>query len=241
MKRKIFEDWLRKKINLKEDTIKSYCDDLERISGLAIEENIVEVSLYDVSAPDLIVEIENKLRKSEKYILENKKYNYRYNRSLKLYRQFICGEEPDGNYNNPIYKTYQKMLSENKLLTEKQLEESYNLFKSKFDPDKLKSVDGEALLELMFDHGNRGSLVYWLEFKNDDEFQTPRFGGIGGGTALKFGIYKRKEDGKWITGISEDMQEIEINEAIDIAREKRELLIKGAEIISEISNDSDDS
>ena len=31
-------------------------------------------------------------------------------------------------------------------------------------------VDGEALLHTMHDHGNRDSLVYWLEFKDDDEF-----------------------------------------------------------------------
>ena len=32
-------------------------------------------------------------------------------------------------------------------------------------------------------HGNYDSLVYWLEFKNDDEFPTRQFGSIGGGTA----------------------------------------------------------
>jgi 5-methylcytosine-specific restriction protein B len=76
-----------------------------------------------------------------------------------------------------------------------------------------------------------------LEFKNDDEFQTGRFGGIGGGSALKFGIYKRKEDDKWITGRSaKDMRQIELPEAISIAREKRALLVRGAEIIAAVDN-----
>ena len=44
------------------------------------------------------------------------------------------------------------------------------------------------------------SLVYWLEFKNDDELPGSKFGSIGGGSALKFGIYKRKETGAWMTG-----------------------------------------
>jgi len=42
----------------------------------------------------------------------------------------------------------------------------------------------------MHDHGNRDSLVYWLEFKDDEEFPAS-FGSIAGGSALKFGIYRR--------------------------------------------------
>lgn len=134
-----------------------------------------------------------------------------------------------------IDETFNKMLSENKFLTEVQLNGCYKLFINKFGPEKLKSIDGEVLLHSLFDHGNKESLVYWLEFKNDDELETNRFGGIGGGSALKFGIYKRKEDGKWITGSPKNMQAISINEAIVIAREKRDLLVKGAEIIESLS------
>lgn len=141
---------------------------------------------------------------------------------------------------NKISETYWKMLGDNKFLAEDKFKESYELFKNNFGPDKLKGLDGEVLLETIFNHGNRGSLVYWLEFKNDDELQTSRYGGIGGGSALKFGIYKRKEDGKWITGSSKDMRELDLNEAISIAREKRDLLVKGAELIAAIPNNFDD-
>ncbi len=105
-----------------------------------------------------------------------------------------------------VTEKYQKLLGENKFLTPEKLKEGYETFQKNFNPDRLKSLDGELLLETMFNHGNKGSLVYWLEFKNDDELQTNRFGGIGGGSALKFGIYKRKEDGKWITGTPKDMR-----------------------------------
>ncbi|RQD75866.1 MAG: AAA family ATPase [Candidatus Syntrophonatronum acetioxidans] len=142
---------------------------------------------------------------------------------------------------NKFNDTYQRMLRDNKFLTEEQLKEEYDLFKSKFGPDKLKSLDGETLLETLFNHGNRDSLVYWLEFKNDDEFHTNRYGGIGGGSALKFGIYKRKEDRKWIAGIPKDMIELELNEAINVAREKRDLLVKGSEIIGSMDNNYEES
>ena len=56
----------------------------------------------------------------------------------------------------------------------------------------------KTLLETMHTHGNKDSLVYWLEFKNDEEFPA-RFGSIAGGSAFKFGIFRRKETGTWVT------------------------------------------
>ncbi|TCT14545.1 5-methylcytosine-specific restriction protein B [Natranaerovirga pectinivora] len=140
-----------------------------------------------------------------------------------------------------VTEKYKKLLSENKIMGPDKLKESYEIFQKNFNPDRLKSLDGELLLETMFNHGNRGSLVYWLEFKNDDELQTNRFGGIGGGSAFKFGIYKRKEDGKWITGTPKDSRELSINEAIEMVREKRDLLVKGCDLLSGMKNDFEDS
>lgn len=142
---------------------------------------------------------------------------------------------------NKIMETHQRMLGENKFLTEDKLNESYEVFAKNFDPDKLKGLDGEPLLETLFNHGNKGSLVYWLEFKNDDEFQTNRFGGIAGGSAFKFGLYKRKEDGRWITGSPKDVKELDLASAIELAREKRDLLVKGAELIKAIPVDYEDT
>lgn len=138
-----------------------------------------------------------------------------------------------------LQQTYQKLLADGKLLSEDKLKESYAAFHSKFNPTKLKSIDGELLAETLFNHGNKGSLVYWLEFKSDDEFQTGQFGGIGGGSAFKFGIYKRKEDGKWITGSpAKGPVEVSVDEAVKIVREKRDLLVRGAEIIEALPNNA---
>lgn len=64
-------------------------------------------------------------------------------------------------YLNRIQQVYQRMLIENRLLTEEKLQECYEVFRNNFSPEKLKSLDGEALLDTMFNHGNRASLVYW--------------------------------------------------------------------------------
>ena len=141
---------------------------------------------------------------------------------------------------NEIRAKYQKLLSENKLISRAKLKDGYDVFSRNFGPERLKSMDGEALLEAMFNHGNRASLVYWLEFKSDEEFQTSEFGGIAGGSAFKFGIFKRKDDGKWISGSSQNIREISIADAVLIAREKRDLLVKGADIIAAMLVDLQD-
>src|SRR5665213_3010737 len=64
------------------------------------------------------------------------------------------------------------------VLSQERLQECYNTFRDHFGPNKLSSLDGDALLQAMHTHGNKESLVYWLEFKNDDEFPGPKFGSI---------------------------------------------------------------
>jgi 5-methylcytosine-specific restriction protein B len=88
----------------------------------------------------------------------------------------------------------QKLNGEGKLLSKPQLDGYYSTFRGRFGPDVLAKLHGEDLLETMHGLGHKNSLIYWLEFKNDDEFPA-RFGSIAGGSALKFGIYRRKETG----------------------------------------------
>jgi 5-methylcytosine-specific restriction protein B len=61
------------------------------------------------------------------------------------------------------------------LLSAERLQAGYSAFRSRFGPDALKSLDGLALLNTMHTHGNKESLVYWLEFKNDEELVERSF------------------------------------------------------------------
>lgn len=125
-----------------------------------------------------------------------------------------------------------RMQTAGELLPQKRLEECYALFRSRFGPDALRQLDGEQLLDTMHAHGpEKDSLVYWLEFKNDDEF--PRtFGSITGGSALKFGMYRRKETGVWMTGSPQKQEELSVGAAIEIARRHRDQLVEGSEILA---------
>src|ERR1700692_4037487 len=86
----------------------------------------------------------------------------------------------------------QQLNAEGKLLSRTQLDQYYGTFRSRFGPDKLANLDGAALLKTMNALGTKDSLVYWLEFKDDEDFPA-RFGSIAGGSAFKFGIFPRKE------------------------------------------------
>ena len=127
------------------------------------------------------------------------------------------------------------------VLSKSQIEQYSKTFRDRFGPEKLNSIDGETLLDTMHNHSNPDSLVYWLEFKNDEEMPGPKFGSISGGSALKFGIYRRKETGIWMTGSPQKQQELEITDAVNIARRHRAQLTKGFEILEKLPHDPTDN
>jgi 5-methylcytosine-specific restriction protein B len=139
------------------------------------------------------------------------------------------------------FRALQPILSEQGLLpSESRLQGYYDTFRRKFGPEALRALDGLALLEGMHWHGNHDSLVYWLEFKNDEEFPAI-FGSILGGSALKFGVYRRNETGAWaIKGPGGAPRDITTEQAIEIAERHREQLIAAADLVAAIPRDADD-
>ena len=124
------------------------------------------------------------------------------------------------------------------ILPRSRLQECYSLFEDRFGPERLRNLHGEDLLNTMHLHG-RDSLVYWLEFKDDDELPTG-FGSIAGGSAHKFGLFRRKDSGVWIGGSPQNQVELSIDEAIEIARKHRDQLIEGTRILKDMPSRSSD-
>jgi len=121
-----------------------------------------------------------------------------------------------------------------------ELRRHYDTFRRKFGPEVLRSLGGPALLELMHAHGNKDSLVYWLEFKDDEEFPA-RFGSIAGGSALKFGVYRRKETGTWARkGSTSAPVDIAVDEAVAIAERHREQLLAAVDVLAAFSSQGSD-
>ena len=103
-------------------------------------------------------------------------------------------------------------------------------FRDRFGRDALAGLDGQPLLTAIHGRGTGDSLVYWLEFKDDYELPA-KFGGIGGGSALKFGLYQSAETGRWMAGSSRQPQELTVEAAIAVARDHRDQLVTGAQIL----------
>jgi 5-methylcytosine-specific restriction protein B len=130
-----------------------------------------------------------------------------------------------------LKRALQQGLTSGELLTPEQIDQQTELFRGKFGPTVLRELDGLALLRQM--HGRESvesrCLAYWLEFKNDHEFAGDQFGKIGGGSALKFGIFQRQSDNTWMTGSPLAQRVLSVEEAVAFARKQRDELVSGAE------------
>ncbi len=141
-----------------------------------------------------------------------------------------------------IKDTHRQLLNEGKLFSAETLHGYYAAFRERFGPEALGKLDGAALLATMHDlrRENRNSLVYWLEFKNDDEFPAI-FGSISGGSALKFGVYPNAATGRWMARDQSNVPvEISLEQAIEIARRHRDQLLRGAALLDALSTNATD-
>jgi 5-methylcytosine-specific restriction enzyme B len=134
-----------------------------------------------------------------------------------------------------LLRTHAEMQAAGELLTDEQVATYLDRFRTLFGPDALARLDGDALLQRMHGRGRGESLVYWLEFKNDEEFPA-RFGSIGGGSALKFGIYLSAETGQWMTGTPGNQRRLSSDEALAFVKGQREQLIAAARVLAGFSN-----
>jgi 5-methylcytosine-specific restriction enzyme B len=146
----------------------------------------------------------------------------------------------DARVEQSLRACHETLLKRGGLLTKELLTERYALFRERFGPERLRNLDGELLLKTMHAHGNQDSLVYWLEFKSDPEFPTRDFGSISGGSALKFGIYKSKDTGEWMTGHPKSQIVITVEQAIAQARKHRDQLIAAVAAVDDLPADADD-
>jgi len=133
-----------------------------------------------------------------------------------------------------------RLLGSGDLLSDRQLEECYTRFREKFGPDRLSALNGEDLLMTMHAHGDKNSLVYWIEFKDDDEFPAWPFGSIAGGSAFKFGLFQRKETKEWMTGSSLKQKVLSTVEAVRLAESHRNQLVSGCQALEKLPRNAGD-
>lgn len=146
--------------------------------------------------------------------------------------------ELDERIRQELLELYEKMYNAGELRVGADLEKCYTTFRQKWGPDKLLELDGEALLNAMHGPGKE-SLAYWLEFKDDKEFPSG-FGSIAGGSSFKFGLFRKKDTGIWMTGSAQNQIELTLDQAIEKARQHRDQLVAGYNLLTSMPEDGDD-
>lgn len=105
-------------------------------------------------------------------------------------------------------------------------------FMERYSPEKLAALSDEEILQYIFysDGDNSESLCYWIE-RNPQcrEF----FGSISGGSAYKFGLFKKKDTGVWTSGSANNSKELSDEEALQLGKSIRDALVNGSRLISE--------
>lgn len=124
-----------------------------------------------------------------------------------------------------------KYLTENNLgeLVKEEDEKKYKDFYNLFAPEILEKLEGKEVRDKIFSHdSDKTTLCYTLE--SSDEYKW-FCGGIRGGYAHKFSLFKKRETGEWITGPSHKNRVVGEEESIEIAISIRDAIVEGANYI----------
>lgn len=113
-----------------------------------------------------------------------------------------------------------------------EIRQTLETFQNKFSPEVLAALDDTNILATMFytSGDNAEALCYWLEHKK--EYRN-YFGSIAGGSAFKFGLIQKSDTGEWTTGSPQKPQTLTEDEAIALAKQIRDALVRGANLIRE--------
>ena len=148
----------------------------------------------------------------------------------------FSGEDPMFDQYDSSARIIRNYLDENNLgdLEQEDLKIVFEKFRRIFGPEVLEKLEGIDIINKIFLHdGDNTTLCYNLEFSK--EFMR---GGIGGGSAFKFSLFKANKNHKWTTGSTKNPKELTEQEAIEIGSKIRDALVNGARHIEKLSLDS---
>ena len=92
-----------------------------------------------------------------------------------------------------LKRVHEELRANGELRSREALDGFYETFRQRFGPEALCAHNGESLLSLMHET-TRDGMIYWLEFKADDEFPSI-FGSIAGGSAPEIRVLSSPGDG----------------------------------------------
>lgn len=142
-------------------------------------------------------------------------------------------ENDDLNNSSEIIRNY---LTENNFgsLENSDLDDMFVKFRREFGPEVLNGLEGVDLINKIFAHdSDKSTLCYKLE--HSKEYMR---GGIGGGSAYKFYLFKKNDTGEWNSGSSKKPKTLSENEAIEVGTKIRDALVNGAYHIENMTLES---
>ena len=122
-----------------------------------------------------------------------------------------------------------KYLDENNLgdFRNDYVDEITDKFKKQFGVEVLEKLEGADIINTIFLHdGDKSTLCYNLEFS--DEFMK---GGIGGGSAFKYSLFKSGKTHQWTSGAPHKQKILTEQEAIEVGSKIRDAIVNGAKHI----------
>jgi 5-methylcytosine-specific restriction protein B len=115
-----------------------------------------------------------------------------------------------------------------------ELSRQRSAFLAHFGPEQLAKMTGPELLrQLPYNASNDQPMDYWLEFKNDNEFNFGLFGSIAGGSAAKYGPWQEKKTGSWRLKLEggREIPNISEAQALTALEERRAEMLEAVEAL----------
>ena len=245
-----FEEWMNQS-DLADSTAKAYAGVIKNTAfDLAKDASIVSSPLTDITSKDEFDSIAEQILALDLFKEMNSKRNNILSAAIRKYSDFLgadnSNQTTDGallsnDQRKRLLNSYRELRDAGSVFSPEQLGVFCENFRAQFGPQILRGLDGEQLLLRMHDSGKKDTLIYWLEFKDDEEFPTYKFGSIAGGSAMKFRLFKRKETGIWQAADSTNaIVDISVDEAIEMARLHRDELLQGVELLEKLPKGASD-
>lgn len=146
--------------------------------------------------------------------------------AIRKYKQFVVDHNSAIAENNAFTPEWFRNKATEFPMFDERAEEYRAGFLEKYAPDKLADLEGLGLLRTVFlNDDNKDNLCYELEYGKDCKYF---FGGIGGGTAAKYGLYFNNKLNSWVRGRKEVLSE---DEAVEVGTQIRDALLEGAKLV----------
>ena len=211
----IFIDEVAEKVSIKNENYNGY---------YLVEKNSIAIFREPISLADFNKYVRN-IKSLSRDVIIDLKYLDNVNQMIEDYTE---DDSMTDEYDNSA-KIIRDYLDENNLgnLNNQELEKISIKFRQEFGPDILENLEGIDIINKIFSHdGDKSTLCYNLEYS-----QEYMRGGIGGGSAYKFSLFKRSNTGQWMCGSSQKHKSLTEQEAIEVGSKIRDALVNGAKHI----------